>query len=56
MAGECNGMTCKRNICCGICEEKSTCSSACKSCVPPNVTATTESNTDAHTEDSSDED
>lgn len=56
MACECSGMSCERNICCGICKDKSICAKACKTCVPPNVTAATESNTDTHAEDSSDED
>lgn len=55
MTCECNGMSCKRGICCGTCDEKSTCAHVCKTCVPSDVTAATESNADTHTENSSDE-
>ncbi len=56
MDRECSGMSCERIICCGICENKFTCAKACKTCVSSHVTAATESNTDTHAEDSSDED
>ncbi len=54
MAYDCEGMSCERQMCCGICADKSTCEHACKTCVP-DVVAPGKSITNADSNISSDE-